>query len=276
MRLMPGVMLAMLWSIAASASPIDALNSVRSSDCRPDGARSMFKSIAALNATARRLSWGERLHTALTAAEYRADETTAMHFSGLRSEMELRRDLRSQFCGALRNPRFTEAGAFSTGNDLWLVIAAPFNPPTRAQRGIEADKVLALVNAARAHSRRCGRESMGPAKPLRSNPMLDRAAQAHADNMARYGELEHGGRDGSTPAQRAARAGYVQAALIGENIAGGAQGPDEVVSGWLASPGHCANLMNEVFVDMGIAFAVNPRSPLRIYWAQELAKPLQR
>lgn len=276
MRLYSGLLLALLWSVAASASPVETLNAARTEECRPDVARPPFKSVAALNAAARRLSRGEGLHAALAAAGYRADEATALHFSGLRNEAELRRDLRSRFCGTLRNPRFTEAGAFGSGNELWLVIAAPFNPPSRAQRGLEAGKVLALVNTARAHARRCGRERTGPALPLRANPSLDRAAQSHADAMARFGELEHQGRDGSTPAQRAARAGYEHAALVGENIAGGAQSPDEVVSGWLASPGHCANLMNEDFVDMGIAFAVNPGSPLGIYWAQELAMPRQR
>jgi uncharacterized protein YkwD len=276
MGLHSGLMLALLWSAAALASPIETLNAARIGDCRPDSSRPLFKPVAALNAAARRLSRGVGLHAALIASDYRADETTAMRFSGLRNEAELRRDLRSRFCGTLRNPRFTEAGAFSSGNELWLVIAAPFSPPSHGQRGVEAEKVLALVNAARAHARRCGRESTGPASPLRANPELNRAAQLHADNMARFGELEHRGRDGSNPAQRAARAGYEHAALVGENIAGGAQTADEVVRGWLASPGHCANLMNRNFVDMGIAFAVNPHSALGIYWAQELAKPLQR
>lgn len=276
MRLYSGLVLALLWSVVVAASPVDMLNAARTGECRPDGARPPFKSVAALNSAARRLSRGEGLNAALAAVDYRADETTALHFSGQHSEAELRRDLRSRSCGTLRNPRFTEAGAFSSGNELWLVIAVPFSPPSRAQRGLAAAKVLALVNAARAHARRCGRERAGPAPPLRADSSLDRAAQSHADTMARFGELDHRGRDGSTPAQRVARAGYEHAALVGENIAGGAQSPDEVVNGWLASPGHCTNLMNEEFVDMGIAFAVNPRSPLGIYWAQELAKPQQR
>lgn len=271
-----GLVLAVAWSGAAFGSPIDALNAARSGECRPASARVSFKSVAALNAAARRLSRGEGMHAALSAAQYRADESTALHFSGLHSEAELRLDLQSRFCGTLRNPRFTEAGAFRSGTDWWMVIAAPFSPPSRAQRGQEARKVLALVNAARSRSRRCGREQVGPSPPLRANADLDRAAQMHADAMARFGELEHRGRDGSTPAQRAARAGYGSAALVGENIAGGAPSAEEVVSGWLASSGHCAILMNVDFLDMGIAFAVNTDSPLGIYWAQELATQRRR
>jgi uncharacterized protein YkwD len=46
------------------------------------------------------------------------------------------------------------------------------------------------------------------------------------------------------------------------------------VQGWLDSPGHCANIMNDDFTEMGAAYAVNTaREPARIYWTQVLGTP---
>ena len=39
-----------------------------------------------------------------------------------------------------------------------------------------------------------------------------------------------------------------------------------LVAGWLASPGHCANLMNAQFRELGAAYAVDPKSDAAIYW----------
>jgi uncharacterized protein YkwD len=49
--------------------------------------------------------------------------------------------------------------------------------------------------------------------------------------------------------------------------------PDEMVAGWLASPEHCANLMDPAYREMGVAFAVNPHDKLGVYWAMEFGTP---
>ena len=85
--------------------------------------------------------------------------------------------------------------------------------------------------------------------------------------MARHNLLEHRGRDGSSAADRVTRAGYDWRS-VGENIAAGQPSPQEVVAGWLRSPGHCANLMEPRFTDMGVAYAVDQKSEAGIYWAQ--------
>jgi len=46
-----------------------------------------------------------------------------------------------------------------------------------------------------------------------------------------------------------------------------------VVDGWLASPGHCANLMNPQFRDFGGAYAVDPQSDANIYWTGLFGAP---
>jgi len=48
---------------------------------------------------------------------------------------------------------------------------------------------------------------------------------------------------------------------------------DEVVAGWLGSPEHCANLMDPLYREMGVAFAVNPHDQRGVYWAMEFGTP---
>jgi uncharacterized protein YkwD len=46
------------------------------------------------------------------------------------------------------------------------------------------------------------------------------------------------------------------------------------VGGWLTSPGHCANIMNRDFTEMGAAYAINPgRERGRVYWTQVFGRP---
>jgi uncharacterized protein YkwD len=59
---------------------------------------------------------------------------------------------------------------------------------------------------------------------------------------------------------------------IGENIASGQESVDQVMAGWLASPGHCANIMDRWFTEMGGAFAV-AGGPGRAYWTQVFGTP---
>jgi uncharacterized protein YkwD len=59
----------------------------------------------------------------------------------------------------------------------------------------------------------------------------------------------------------------------GENIAGGSSTPASVVTGWLNSDGHCANLMNPAFVDLGVGYYHAPGSMWTHYWTQNFAAP---
>ena len=45
------------------------------------------------------------------------------------------------------------------------------------------------------------------------------------------------------------------------------------MAGWLASPEHCANIMNVRFSEMGVAFAVNGQDDYGVYWTLSLAAP---
>ena len=128
----------------------------------------------------------------------------------------------------------------------------------------------AQVNAARAVPRRCGTTAFPAVAPLALSQQLSQIAAGHSVMMSARDGLMHQDPDGSTPADRVRRGGY-DARIVGENVASGAPTATEVVAGWLASPGHCANIMDARFTEMGIAYVVAPRSGGAIYWTQLLA-----
>jgi uncharacterized protein YkwD len=132
-------------------------------------------------------------------------------------------------------------------------------------------RVVALVNDARSHPRRCGSERFAAVPPLRISSALTDAAEEHAGDMVRRQFFEHRGSDGSQPKDRVRRAGY-RSKLTGENIAFGPQSAEEVVAGWLDSPGHCANIMEPRFEDIGVGLAVG-RKRGDTYWVQEFGAP---
>ena len=61
--------------------------------------------------------------------------------------------------------------------------------------------------------------------------------------------------------------------LVGENIAYGPESLDEVMRGWLDSPGHCENIMDPRFAEMGLALAAGQGARHGLYWVQVLAQP---
>jgi uncharacterized protein YkwD len=139
-----------------------------------------------------------------------------------------------------------------------------------APKGDPAE-VLALVNEARSTGRTCGSQgTFGAANPLGWNDKLGRAAQLHAEDMASNDFMSHTGSDGSDLAARISAEGYRWFA-IGENVAAGQSSPADVMSSWLSSPPHCANIMNRAFQHMGIGRAQG--GSLGVYWAQTLAQP---
>jgi uncharacterized protein YkwD len=132
-------------------------------------------------------------------------------------------------------------------------------------------RVVELVNDARSKGRRCGSERFAAAPPLGVSRKLSGAATDHARDMARKKFFDHRGTDGSEPKDRVRRAGYASR-LTGENIAFGPVSAEEAVSGWLASPGHCENIMDPRFQHIGVGLATG-RKRGRIYWVQDFGTP---
>ncbi len=152
----------------------------------------------------------------------------------------------------------------------FLFLALALLAASPAPAGDAGARVLELVNAARAEPRRCGWKRFDAAPPLVRSTTLDRVAHAHAEDMAARGRMEHAGGDGSSPAERASRAGYAWM-RIAENVAQGQATPEEAVASWLKSSGHCASLMDAAYVETGIGVATaGAGGP---YWAQVFGTP---
>ena len=107
-------------------------------------------------------------------------------------------------------------------------------------------------------------------RPLTINTTLTGAAQNHANDQASVDTMSHTGTDGSDPGTRIIRSGYPVAAW-GENVAGGYATPDTVMTAWMNSPGHRANILNNTFTHIGIAIAYAPDGTP--YWAMEFGRP---
>ena len=155
------------------------------------------------------------------------------------------------------------AVAFTSAACTTDAVAAS-RPNTRA-------RVVELVNIARSHARRCGSERFAPAPALNVSTKLNDAAAGHARDMLKKKYFDHRGSDGSQPKDRVLRAGY-KSRLTGENIALGPESAEEVVDGWLDSPGHCANIMDPRFQDIGVAVASGKKRG-QIYWVQTFGVP---
>lgn len=266
-----GVVLLLCSHSSAAADLVDRVNVLRGRGCPgAQGVASKLKQTRSLDAVARAWSSGGRLRAALDATGYRAVNSSSMRVSGAANDAALVRILAEHYCSIVTNRAFTDIGVERRGRDAWLVVATPLNLPGTRDATEVARDVLTLVNEARARPRRCGREAFKATGPVTLAAPLNQAALRHAQDMARNRHFDHQGTDGSSPADRATRAGY-RWAHVAENIAAGAPDAQSVVEGWLQSPGHCANIMGPQYREMGIAFALNVQSEAGIYWAQTFA-----
>lgn len=274
--------------VAARAGEVDeltaALNAVRGHGAACEGRNIAaapplaFSPLLAQATAGLPADGGGDLNAALDHAGYRSRRSFLLRITGLADAAALARYADRSFCAALRAPDVSEIGIHQQGSGggavTTIVLAYPLPLPAADARDENrlSRRVLDLVNQARAVARLCGKRRFAAAPPLAWDERLAAASLAYASDLARYKYMSHTGRDGSQPGVRAARAGYVWK-TVGENLAAGQVSPEEVTAGWIASPGHCANLMNPAFSVMGTGYAVNPDDRMGVYWAQLLAAP---
>lgn len=129
--------------------------------------------------------------------------------------------------------------------DIWVVVMA--DPIRQAPVGWQA-RVIEGVNAFRA------RHGLGP---LRRDPLLDRAAQAHSRDMLARDFVGHIAPGGSEPIDRALLAGY-RAGRIAENLTAGPQSAAEAVREWIESRPHREAMLVGEFEDVGVGYVFAP------------------
>jgi uncharacterized protein YkwD len=138
-----------------------------------------------------------------------------------------------------------------------MIAAAPAGAATAADLSYEA-KVVSLTNDARAKN--------GCTVKLRADAKLTTAARAHSQDMVTRNFFSHTGSNGSTFVVRLSGAGYTVGAS-GENIAWGYRTPETVVTGWMNSAPHKANIMNCKSKAVGVGMA--RKADGTPYWTQD-------
>lgn len=146
-------------------------------------------------------------------------------------------------------------GLTSTRGGRTVVSPAP--APTADPAVAE---VVRLVNVERAKVAGC------PA--LRVDARLATAARLHSEDMARQNYFSHTSLDGRSPWDRIAAQGYTGA--TGENIAAGYQTPASVMTGWMNSSGHRANILNCTSRAIGVGIGYG--GSYGIYWTQTFGR----
>ena len=137
---------------------------------------------------------------------------------------------------------------------------APTIKPTAAPTGSTASaierEVFDLVNAERA---RYGLSALTWADDLA------RVARGHSRDMIDRGFFDHTNPDGRSPFDRLRLAG-ISYRTAAENIAYGQRTPEAVMTAWMNSSGHRANILNASVKELGVGAAVS--SGGTIYWTQ--------
>jgi uncharacterized protein YkwD len=257
----------------------------------------------ALDRAAAQWANGSTVAAAVHYNGYPADVLSGVHVSG--PDSSLVQLLRRTSCRTITDRSLHDLGLYHHGLDTWFLLASryalsaprpagvtaraaptpiqvpalaarpPAGPsltPTSSASSSLAARALQLVNDVRARGTRCGERSFGPVPPVRLSGTLSDVALGHAADMARHDYFEHDDLSGHTPADRVRAVGYPEK-LVGENIAYGPESADEVVKGWLDSPGHCENIMDPRFAEMGIAYSPGRVSRRGLYWVQLLVAP---
>lgn len=154
-----------------------------------------------------------------------------------------------------------------------FALAAPhsykFSSPC-AEPGLR-EAILQHVNAARARGASCGGQFFGPARPVAWNQQLVSAASGHSRDMAENNYFDHHSLRGTRPAQRVQATGYKWRS-VAENIAAGMLDSRSVMKNWMDSPGHCVNIMDAKYTEIGVACIARPGTTYGEYWTMVLAR----
>jgi uncharacterized protein YkwD len=118
--------------------------------------------------------------------------------------------------------------------------AAPVQAPDL--HPIEA-RVIERTNSHRAHH---------GLPPLSVDPILVRSARRHAAWMTNSRSMTH------------------TSQAVGENIAMGQHSSGEVLTAWMNSSGHRANILNPGYTRIGVAAYTTPEGT--IYWCQQFLR----
>jgi uncharacterized protein YkwD len=251
---------------SAERQLVEAINDYRAHPQRCERRPAQRLSPLALNSDlALPIGYGGGLRDRLKANGYQAVTVRTIRVVGAQDAEEAFDQIQSDHCAALLDSQYADIGVSRSRGEWQVVLARPVLDRQMSDTRSVSKDLLAQVNAARSKPRLCGRQRFAAARPLAWNASLGAAAQGHSKAMAYGNYFAHQDPDGDMPADRARAAGF-RGRQIGENIAAGQGSPSKAMAGWLASPGHCANLMNPMFTQVGAGYATDARSDEGVYW----------
>ncbi|PVZ20069.1 MULTISPECIES: CAP domain-containing protein [unclassified Pseudomonas] len=205
------------------------------------------------------------LQQALAGKGYPMANVQAITLSGPRDARAALQVVQGSYCKVVLDPQFVDVGVTQAGRDWRIVLGRPLLSAQLGPWQKEGQALLAAINSARAQPRQCGGTPYAAAQPLAWSEVLGSVAESHSRDMANNNYFDHQDKGGATPGDRAEIGGYT-GQRVGENIAAGQDSTGKVLAGWLASPGHCANLMNPQYRELGAGYATDPKSDAGIYW----------
>jgi uncharacterized protein YkwD len=131
---------------------------------------------------------------------------------------------------------------------VFLIVLVGFVPSFRA--GV-FDSLSAIYAAVLVNLTNQNRAAANVAE-LTVNPLLEKAAQMKADDMAAKGYFAHNTPEGKTPWYWFDQAGY-KYTYAGENLAVNFEESADVETAWMNSRGHFLNIMNPKYTEIGMA-----------------------
>ncbi|MBP1925121.1 putative YkwD family protein [Sedimentibacter acidaminivorans] len=134
--------------------------------------------------------------------------------------------------------------------------AAPSNTEVSSSVSSYEQKVVELVNVER---QKAGLSS------LSLDTAISNVARMKSKDMATNNYFAHQSPTYGSAGDMLTKYGIKWSAW-GENIASGQRTPQEVVTAWMNSPGHKANIMSTNFSKLGVGYAVNSNGTP--YWTQ--------
>jgi uncharacterized protein YkwD len=152
-----------------------------------------------------------------------------------------------------------------------LQASQPEPPLADCGLGDSTELILRRINEIRARGASCGAKGdFAPAAALAWNTRLYAAAAGHSTDMAVNNYFAHLSPAGQAVRDRVVDLGYAYK-LVAENIAAGQPSLDKVLAAWLASEGHCANLMQPAVRDVALACASEQGATYPTYWTLNVA-----
>lgn len=147
-------------------------------------------------------------------------------------------------------------------NPAYIVPGQKITIPTTAPYASYEDQVLKLVNQERAKR---------GLQTLSKNWQLARVARTKSQDMATKNYFSHQSPTYGSPFTMMQNFG-LRFSAAGENIAMGQNTPQQVMTAWMNSAGHRANILSAAYTQIGVGVARNKSGVY--YWTQDFMKPM--